>query len=62
MEVVKRNITLTDFKNFNPNFKPSCIDCSVDEDKWGKIPKDLIITETSIKNLKNITANKNTII
>jgi hypothetical protein len=54
MEVVKRNITLTDFKNFNPKLNPSCIDCSIDENKWGKIPKDLIITETSIKNLKNI--------
>jgi hypothetical protein len=54
MEVFKRNITLNDFKNFNPQLNPVCMDALSDEDKWGKIPKDLIITETSIKSLNKI--------
>ena len=40
MEKVYKKITLTDFKNLNPNFKVESIN---DKTVWNYFPKDLVI-------------------
>ena len=48
METVVKKITLTDFKNYNPNINIKCLD-EDDIGCWNKIPMDLIVTNNMLK-------------
>ena len=43
MEEIIKKITLTDFKNYNPNVNVKCLDEEENGNCWNKIPMDLII-------------------
>lgn len=49
MEEIIKKITLTDFKNYNPNVNVKCLGLDNSFECWNEIPMDLIVTNDYIK-------------
>lgn len=50
MEEIIKKITLTDFKNYNPNVNVKCLGLDNSFECWNEIPMDLIVTNEYVKN------------
>lgn len=50
MEEIIKKITLTDFKNYNPNVSVKCLGLDDSFECWNEIPMDLIVTNEYVKN------------
>lgn len=63
MEEIIKKITLTDFRNYNPNVNVKCLGLDDSFECWNEIPMDLIVTNKYVKNnlpiVKKVDENGN---